>query len=150
VTCYLLDVSVLIPLIDPAHVRHRLANAWFDTTGSESWATCPITENAVLRIVGNSRYPNSPGPPAAVAGLISELRRLPGHQFWGDDVSLFDSAQIDCSRLMVSGQITDTYLLALVQAHGGQLATLDSRIVTDAVIQTHPLIHLLGSHNRLQ
>jgi toxin-antitoxin system PIN domain toxin len=150
VTCYLLDVNVLIPLIDPAHVQHREANAWFDAAGSESWATCPITENGVLRVVGNPSYPNSPGSPAAVAGLISELRSLPGHQFWGDDFSLSDSLSVDCSRLMVSGQITDTYLLALAHRHGGQLATFDRRMVVDAVVHSGPLIHLIGSPERLQ
>jgi predicted nucleic acid-binding protein len=58
---YLLDVNVIIALIDPAHVRNRDALAWFASTGHKSWATCPLTENAVLRIVGSPSYPNSPG-----------------------------------------------------------------------------------------
>jgi len=33
----------------------------------------------------------------------------------------------------LSAQTTDSYLLALAQAHGGQLATLDRRLVVTAV-----------------
>ncbi len=65
-TRFLLDINVLIALIDPAHVQHDRAHEWFAKSG-RAWATCPLTENGVLRIVGSARYPNSPGAPAAVA-----------------------------------------------------------------------------------
>ncbi|PJN94116.1 VapC toxin family PIN domain ribonuclease, partial [Amaricoccus sp. HAR-UPW-R2A-40] len=61
---FLLDVNVLIALTDPAHVAHDDAHVWFAETGRHAWATCPITENGVLRILGNPKYPNSPGSPA--------------------------------------------------------------------------------------
>jgi toxin-antitoxin system PIN domain toxin len=133
VTTYLLDVNVLIALIDPAHIQHDAAHQWFASHGRSSWATCPLTENGVLRIVGHARYPNSPGTPAAVAQTVAGLRGLPGHVFWPDDVSLLDDTLIDTSRLLNSSQITDSYLLALARAHGGMLATFDRRLVTDAV-----------------
>lgn len=62
---YLLDVNVLIALLDPAHIQHDTAHAWFAEEGHTAWATCPLTENGVLRIIGHPRYPNSPGSPAA-------------------------------------------------------------------------------------
>ncbi|HYK37674.1 MAG TPA: hypothetical protein VEV40_17080, partial [Alloacidobacterium sp.] len=65
-TRFLLDINVLIALIDPAHVQHDRAHEWFASKGQKAWATCPLTENGVLRIVGHPRYPNSPGSPAAV------------------------------------------------------------------------------------
>lgn len=130
---YLLDVNVLIALIDPAHVQHDPAHEWFASHGQQAWATCPLTENGVLRIVGHPRYPNSPGTPAAVAQLMSGLCALPGHVFWPDDVSLLDARKVDMNHLLSSGQVTDSYLLALACAHGGQLATFDRRLVRDAV-----------------
>jgi uncharacterized protein len=72
---YLLDVNVLIALLDPAHVQHDTAHTWFATHGQGAWATCALTENGVLRIIGHGRYPNSPGSPAAVAPLMTQLRR---------------------------------------------------------------------------
>jgi toxin-antitoxin system PIN domain toxin len=141
---YLLDVNVLIALIDPAHVQHDRAHEWFAAQGQQAWATCPLTENGVLRVVGHTRYPNSPGTPAAVAELVAILRSLGGHEFWPDDVTLFDSQRIDSSRLLDSGQVTDTYLLALARAHGGQLATFDRHLVTDAVIDGRQALHMIA------
>jgi len=144
VTRYLLDVNVLIALIDPAHVQHDRAHDWFAARGKKAWATCPLTENGVLRIVGHARYPNSPGTPAAVAELIATLRSLGGHEFWPDDITIFDQQRINTTRLLDSSQVTDTYLLALAVAHGGQLATFDRHLVIDAVIDGSKALHLIA------
>ncbi|MFP5236460.1 MAG: TA system VapC family ribonuclease toxin [Acidobacteriota bacterium] len=140
---YLLDVNVLIALIDPAHVQHERAHAWFGTAGNTAWATCPLTQNGVLRIVGHPRYPNSAGTPAAVAELLTGMLALPGHEFWPDDVTLMDSKRVDRARLLDSAQVTDSYLLALAVAHGGQLATFDQNLVTQAVIEGHGSLCLI-------
>lgn len=142
-TRFLLDVNVLIALIDPAHVLHDRAHGWFSRTGLNGWSTCPITENGVLRILGNIRYPNSPGPPGVVAELIAGLRSLPGHEFWPDDISIFDGRRIDTLRLLESNQVTDSYLLALARAHSGYLATFDRHLVTSAVIGGANSLHLI-------
>ena len=131
-TTYLLDVNMLIALADPAHVQHDTAHDWF-AAHKQSWATCPLTENGLLRIVGHPRYPNSPGTPAAVADTLASLCALPGHTFWPDDISVGDANWLDTSRLLSSAQVTDSYLLALAAAHGGRLATLDRRLVASAV-----------------
>jgi toxin-antitoxin system PIN domain toxin len=144
VTRYLLDVNVLIALIDPAHVQHDRAHDWFAAKGKKAWATCPLTENGVLRIVGHPRYPTSPGTPAAVAELMSILLALGGHEFWPDDISLLDEKRVDSTRLLDSGQVTDTYLLALARAHGGKLATFDRHLVTDAAIDGSRALHLIA------
>lgn len=140
---FLLDVNVLIALIDPAHVQHDRAHEWFASSGRQAWATCPLTENAVLRIVGHARYRNSPGTPAAVAELMMGLRTLPGHEFWPDDLTIFDVQRIHSDRLLDSAQVTDSYLLALASAHGGKLATFDRRLVTSAVVNGSQATHLI-------
>ncbi|HUZ95502.1 MAG TPA: TA system VapC family ribonuclease toxin [Edaphobacter sp.] len=142
-TRFLLDINVLIALIDPAHVQHDRAHEWFAARGWKAWATCPLTENGVLRIVGHARYPNSPGTPAAVAELLITLCTLPGHEFWSDDITLLDVKRVDGSRLLDSAQVTDSYLLALASAHGSQLATFDQRLVTDAVVNGAQALHLI-------
>ena len=142
-TRFLLDINVLIALIDPAHVQHDRAHEWFAATGRKAWATCPLTENGVLRIVGHARYPNSPGTPAAVAKLLTTLCALHGHEFWPNDITLLDAKRVDGSRLLDSAQVTDSYLLALASAHGGQLATFDQRLVTDAVVNGAKALHLI-------
>jgi uncharacterized protein len=137
-------VNVLIALIDPAHVQHDNAHAWFAEVGSEVWATCPITENGVMRIVGHPRYPSSPGTPAAVAEIMAGFLALPGHEFWSDSLSLLDGGWVDRERLLDSAQVTDTYLVALAVAHGGKLATFDRQIVTDAVKDGRQALCLIG------
>ena len=132
-TSYLLDVNVLIALLDAGHVHHDPAHAWFAKHARRAWATCPITENGVLRVIGNPRYPNSPGSPAAVVPLLTGLREISGHEFWPDDISLLEGERCDATRLLSVGSLTDIYLLALAKAHGGQLATFDRRLVTNAV-----------------
>jgi toxin-antitoxin system PIN domain toxin len=143
VTAFLLDINVLIALIDPAHVQHDRAHAWFAATAKEAWATCPLTENGVLRIVGHARYPNSPGTPAAVAEVMTGLRALSGHEFWPDDLTLFDGRYVDTARLLDSAQVTDSYLLALAALHNGRLATFDRRLVAGAVVQGADALHLI-------
>ncbi len=140
---FLLDVNVLIALIDPTHVAHDAAHFWFETVGHKTWATCPMTENGVIRIVGHPKYPNTPGSPAAVATIVRRLRLLPGHCFWPGDLSLFACAEVDPAKILTSGQVTDTYLLALAQAHGGQLATCDQRLSTAAVKGGKAALHCI-------
>ncbi len=132
-TTFLLDVNVLIALVDPAHVQHDDTHAWFSRVGKRNFATCPITENGLLRIVGHPKYPNSPGPPSAVAKLLSAFRELRGHHFLPDHISVSDGVHVDARLLSSHSRVTDSYLLALAQAHGGRLATMDRKLAPDAV-----------------
>ncbi len=91
--------------------------------------------------LGVLEYPSSPGNPAAVAELMTAFLALGGHEFWPDDVSLFNAAYVDTTRLLNSAQITDSYLLALIGAHGGKLTTLNRRMVTAAVTGGSRAIH---------
>ena len=79
------------------------------------------------------KYPNSPGAPSLVLQSLAAIRALDGHAFWPDDISLADSQHLDASRLSSHAQVTDSYLLALARAHGGRLASMDRKLVVDAV-----------------
>lgn len=140
---FLFDVNVLVALIDPGHVAHEAAHAWFEKTGRDDWATCPLTENGVIRIVGHPRYPNTPGSPAAVARIVRTLRELPGHSFWSDDFSLVASPFVDPARILTSAQVTDTYLLALARSKGGSLASFDRKLSLAAVKGGKAVFHLV-------
>ncbi len=140
---WLLDVNVLISLIDPTHVLHEAAHRWFSSVAGEPWATCPMTENAVMRIVGHPKYPNSAGSPAAVAPIVMGLRALAGHVFWADDLSLVASDRVEATAIETPGQVTDTYLLALAVSKAGRLATFDRRLSTRAVRNGRGGLHVI-------
>jgi toxin-antitoxin system PIN domain toxin len=133
VTTFLLDVNVLIALVDPAHVQHEQSHAWFARIGRKSFATCPLTENGLVRIVGHPKYPNSPGPPSAVVQSLLAIRNLPGHKFWPDKISIADEEYFAAGLLSSHTRVTDSYLLALAHSHAGRLATLDQKLATEVV-----------------
>lgn len=62
----LLDINVLIALLDQGHLLHRPATSWLEGQLEQGWATCPITENGVVRIMAQPAYPN-----AQPAGLVA-------------------------------------------------------------------------------
>jgi toxin-antitoxin system PIN domain toxin len=125
---HLLDVNVLIALSDADHVDHRRAKDWFHDAQYEGWATCPLTENALLRIMGHPDYPDGPGSPAAVLPLLQQLRGHSQHVFLEDSISLGDPTRVSDLSGVSPKTLTDLYLLALAVSNGGKLATLDQRI----------------------
>ena len=130
-TTYLLDINVLLALSDPMHVHHEAAHQWF-AANSQSWATCPITENGFVRIASHPNYPNRPGDTRVVLALLRQFCSVKGHCFWSEDLSIRNLFQqgIEISP----SQITDAYLLGLAVHKGGLLASFDRRIST-AIIQ---------------
>ena len=129
----LLDVNVLIALVDPQHVQHEPSHRWFQAHGRHGWATCPLTQNALLRILGNPRYPNSPGGPLVVMHLLQGLLGHPAHVFWSDALSWDAAGIFKAEALLHHGQITDTYLLGLAVHHQGRLVSFDRRLSSRAV-----------------
>lgn len=128
----LLDVNVLIALVDPSHVHHDVAHAWF-AEGRSDWATCPITQNGLVRIISHPKYPNGVASPAVALSLLSGLTAVGKHVFWPDDVGLLDPRAFHADRLLASHQVTDVYLLGLAARRRGRLVTFDRRLSSDAV-----------------
>jgi hypothetical protein len=58
-------------------------------------------------------------------------------------LSLLDSPLVDRDRLLQSGQVTDSYLLALAVKHGARLATFDKRLVSSAVHDGEAVRHVI-------
>ncbi len=129
----LYDVNVLIALFDPQHTQHAKAKTWHESVGQAGWATCPITQNGLLRIVSQPRYTN-PASVAELLGLLGNATADPSHQFWPDDISLAATGMLNPKTALTSGALTDVYLLLLAVKHKGRLVTLDTRIRREAVI----------------
>lgn len=110
---------------------------------TQGLATCPITENGLVRIVGHPKYPNSPGPPSAVIASLAAIRSLQGHAFWPDKLSLAQVRFFAAELLNSQARVTDSYLLALAHAHGGKLATMDRRLATEVVPQGRSALEII-------
>lgn len=138
----LLDVNVLIALIDPNNPRHQAATAFFKNALKTGWATCPLTENALLRIVGSPAYPGGPGSVEETRKQFAKYLAAPGHQFWPDEISLIDRRLFPA--LPPAKALTDIYLLALAIKRQGQFATFDGKIDPSAIPGGPAALHVLG------
>ena len=105
----LLEGNVLFALLDPRHVHHEPADLWIAGDARYGWATFALTQNPILRILNNPRYPNSPGVPAAVMPLLESMLEHPGHVFLPDSLSWIGHALSEPQLLLHQGQITDTF-----------------------------------------
>jgi toxin-antitoxin system PIN domain toxin len=128
----LLDVNVLIALIDPAHEFHESAHAWFERNRQFGWATCPITENACLRILGKPAYPYLGLTVDDIRDILAEFRASGNHLFWPDSLSMLNRTHFDLAGVGPK-QLTDIYLIALATAHDGRMVTFDRGIRRESV-----------------
>ena len=80
----LLDANVLIALVVADHVHHAAAEAWL-AGGSDRFATCPITEVSLVRLLIREGQSG-----AAARAVVSALADHPRHEFWPDSVSYRD------------------------------------------------------------
>src|ERR1035437_8394581 len=103
----LLDVNVVIALLDPDHAFHERAHAWWALQAKSGWASCPIVENGIVRIMSNPGY--TQGARFTPGDLNSRLRTFAtqtNHEFWPDDVSLRDGKLFTAERFHSSRQLT--------------------------------------------
>jgi len=130
----LLDINVLIALLDPDHVFHDRAHAWWKGHAKSGWASCPLTENGVVRIMSNPAYSRAAKfRPGDLIERLDLFASRSNHEFWPDDLSLRDTTAFARDRLHASRAITDVYLLALAVKNHGSLATFDQAIPVSAV-----------------
>lgn len=129
----LLDVNVLVALFFPDHVHHDLAHDWFADHRHQGWATCPLTENGLIRVACQQPADDVLMRPADMIRHLTRLCRDKHYHAWSDAVSLTDTALFAPQFIRGPGQLTDVYLLGLATKMGGRLATFDRTIPVKAV-----------------
>lgn len=115
---HLLDGNVLVALVTSSHVHHAAAQAWF-AAGSAAFATCPITQGTLLRLLmrlGEFSFDTA-------LQVLGEVTAHPRHRFWPDTLGY---AEISGRGVLGHRQVTDAYLAGLARHHGGRLVTFDS------------------------
>lgn len=118
---HLLDGNVLVALVDEAHVHHTAAGRWFSAYNGP-FATCPITQGALLRLamrLGGHDIQQA-------LALLAAVAAHPRHRFWPDTLAY---SQVHWHGVMGQRQVTDTYLASLARHHSGRLVTFDKGLV---------------------
>jgi toxin-antitoxin system PIN domain toxin len=128
----LFDVNVLVATFDEEHVHHERAQQWWAANREHGWASCPLTQNGLVRVLSQPNYSN-PISIAAALDLLAEQVAATDHAFWPDDISFIDARCFNQASILGPKQLTDIYLLALAVKNGGRLATLDRVIPLAAV-----------------
>ena len=118
---WLLDANVLVALADAAHVHHAAAAAWFKNS-SAPFATCPVTQGALIRVLLRLQ---AVADAASGARVLAGFAAHPRHRFWSDSLGY---TALSWSGVMGHRQVTDAYLAALARHHGGKLATFDQSL----------------------
>ncbi len=140
----LLDASVLIALFDVGHIHHDVAHDWFADNRARGWATSPLTENALLRIVSSPKYGSNWERMPILATRLRTFCSTGDHQFWADTLSLSDSAVFDLS-LASHQHLTDVYLLGVAVKNSGVLATFDRSVPFSGVVgATREMLEVIG------
>ncbi len=120
----LLDANVLVALLVDDHVHHGAAENWF-VGMSGNFATCPITQGSLMRLLIREGQPAS-----AAREILTGTTADPRHEFWADDVTYAD---VPTQGIIGHRQVTDAYLAQLARAHASRLATFDQ-----ALAKLHP------------
>jgi len=129
----LLDVNMLLALFHEGHVHHEVAHDWFTDHGGLGWASCPMTEVGLIRILGSPARVKEHLPLHDVRDILKTFCEHSAHQFWPDDVSLCDIDRFNVEAIRGHQQVADVYLLGLAVKHGGRFVTLDQRVPLAAV-----------------
>ncbi len=123
---HLLDVNVLLALVWPRHESHAAAHAWFAKSGHRAWATNPLTQIGVLRLLTNPAITQGAVSAATAIEVLSEATRHAGHEFWPLDRELTIALKAISGRLRGHQQWTDAVLLRNATDRNGVLVTFDS------------------------
>lgn len=109
-------MPVLIAVVDPDHLHHDAARRWL-TSHNASFATCPITQGALVRYLFRQGHSS-----VEIGDALERIDSITRHQFWADDVPFTAHTLVG---LIGHRQVTDSYLCSLALHRGGLLATYD-------------------------
>ena len=116
---WLLDGNVLVAMSLNGHPHHDRVHSWLKTIRKDTFASCPVTEETLLRL--HIQQANDKTAEAAWK-VLEDLRNHPKHVFWPEN---FSYTEISHTRLTGHRQITDAWLAELAKRNEGKLATLD-------------------------
>lgn len=135
----LLDVNVLVSLFDERHVHNKLAHEWLSKNLKRGWASCPIKENGLLRILSNPNYSRfNRYSVEDISSRLEDFQQATNH--------VLDEDHFDCENVLGAKQLTDVYLLGLAAEHKGRFVSFDRTIAKKAVFKAKKsTLHLIDA-----
>ena len=123
---WLCDVNVLVALLLTTHIHHRAAHAAL-APHQGTWATCPTTESAAIRLLLNKSVTGADFNVQQITNRLFGVRSDPRWR-WVPEVSSLSEPRIDTSVLVGHQQVTDFHLVSTAAEHGIILVTFDAAI----------------------
>ena len=111
----LLDVNLLLACGWQTHSEHARALSWLD--GEAEFFTCPLVELGFIRVSMGPAFRSS------FTDAHRVLSAIKGHASARSIAVDFEATRMP--EVLAHSDVTDAYLVALADAHGLQLATLD-------------------------
>lgn len=124
----LLDVNALLAVAWPNHQFHTAILARLEQRPAPRWATCALTQLGFVRLSANPMVVGVRKTPAEAVSLLAELTRDPKHVYL-ETLPELPHAASTFRNLLGHQQVTDAYLVAVAQANGATLLTLDRRLL---------------------
>ena len=139
---HLVDVNVLLALLWPRHESHHAAQAWFAGPGHRAWATNPLTQLGVLRLLTNPAVTQGAVSAITALNVLNEAVSHKGHEFWPLDKEFQAKFKSLSGRITGHQQWMDALLLWHATQHDGVLVTFDAplKALAGAEFSNHILV----------
>ena len=131
----LLDVNALIALVDTDHLSHSEMSKWFLAHYAQGWATCPLTENGMIRVLSQPAYASGQRTPVEAVQILTSLKATfrSSYEFWPNEISLTDAEIFKPELIAGPRQVTDVYLPGLAARRNSVLVSFDKSLPWHAV-----------------
>src|ERR1044071_5660164 len=123
---YLLDVNVLLALLWPRQESYAAAHAWFAKSGRRAWATNPLTQLGVLRLLTNPAVTQGAVSAPDAVEALDRATRSATHEFWPLDRKMPAGLKLMAAGITGHRQWTHAALLWQAIDRDGVVVTFDA------------------------
>jgi len=126
VKTFLLDANVLLALSWPNHPFHNRAAMHIRPRKNYRWATCLLTQAALVRLSSNPAVIPGAKSPAEAGEMLSAMIEDSGHVFLEPKRGQLRKLLELLPRCHSHNQINDAFLVWIAQSRGATVLTFDS------------------------
>ncbi len=124
----LLDANVLIALAWPKHEHHQRVAAWFTKHGKKDWASCALTQSALVRISMQTAFSERVISFQESSAVLALTLSQGQHSFLPLDFGIDALPRLCTGGIYGHRQITDAWLVCAAVLNECKLVTLDAGV----------------------